>query len=674
MGSYDPEVEAAFGNAAPAAAAAHQYDPEVNAAFGADETSTSPPLTTAEQFGYAAKGAYKEGLSQAKALAIELTPGVREIYHGMHPTPPVDLKKIGDAIRHPYDTARGAMVDWMEQAHVPIPGMDTAPKTPQEAEGRGGAVLRGAENVAGVPSLIGGVAKAGAGLVSRAAPALEREAIAPLTHGPAAGASGAAIDLSKAPPELHAEIVAAQQKGPVNQRALERQLDATTLPMPEGESPLHLRRSSALGEAQGHGDEYNMQGDPDTEGLLKNAIVGEDRKLAGSMGEIQRRANPDIVHMATDEHAQSAIRSVKELDNSRLTDIRGKYKAVADANGGNMPVDMGEAATTADSSLKKNYLSKLTDDHPVLGPIMERLRSGEPMTFEDWESGTKALSEVQRRGGSEARAAGIIRDQYENMPLAPEAAGLRGMLNDAKTAYKARMDDIENVPAYKAVVEDNVPMQNGLHDLNARSPLSESYLKQYMTGTGKTASRAYVERMQALMRGNPEFSQHIEAGTLNTLRDAAGVDEGGEAARGFKNAGYERALANLKTKSDLLMRPEVQGHVEQLGRVAGYVKDAPAGTVANRSGTALALIRHGAMYGADPSLMSEVASHVGTMAAGKVAGPAGVLAKQYIEGRFRGAKEAAIKQSQAQAKLKYAQEATKPGAGISYEPPPGSNP
>jgi len=498
---------------------------------------------------------------------------------------------------------------------------------------------------------------------------------AQLSYGPGVGAAGAAIDLSRVTPETRAAVMEASKRGAVNHTALERQMEAETLPMPEGETPLRLRRSSALGEAQGFGDEYNLQDSPETEGLIKRAIVGEDRKLAGSITEIKRRAVPDIVQMSTDEHGQSAVTRIKAVDNARLDDISSKYKSLQDANGGQFPIDGQTLSTGALAAVDKANRTEFLPS-PVRS-WLQRQGSNEHFDFNDYETGRTILATAARAAdrsgdGNAAQAIHAARDYMENFPI--NDPKLKPLADAARTAVRERYADIRAIPAYKAVVDDNVPMVAGRHDLEARSPMAESFLPTYFTGGGKTASRAYVERAQNLMQGDPEFRQHIEGGTLNQLRDAAGVNDAGEAPRGFRNVGYENALNKVRSKSDVLLSKDADAATQQLQRVAGYVKNQPVGATPNRAGTALALIRHGAMYGQEPGLASEVASHIGTLAAGKVAGPGGVLAKQYIEGRFMKAKGEKIAASQAAAKLRYAQEATKPGAGISIEPPVGETP
>ena len=486
----------------------------------------------------------------------------------------------------------------------------------------------------------------------------------PVTSHPSAGAAGAATDLSAVSPELRSAAQDASQSGTLHAEALERHIRAETLPMPEGESPPQLTKGQATHEPQQISDERNLVQDPDTAGILTQRFDVQNQKLGASLGEIRRRATPDIVQRNNLEHGQAAIDSIKTVDNGLVQDTRAKYKALADQNGGEMPIDTGAAATTADAALKKGFLSKLVDDHPVLGPVMDKLRSGESMTFEDWESATKALSEVQRRGSSEGTAAGIIRNQFENMPLSEGAQGLRGMLNEAKSAAKRRFDTIEQNPAYKAAVEDNVPKSlDGLHKIGEPSPLADSFIDRYFLGHGPNASKAYIARVKTLVP-DPAFSQTIEAATLNRLRDAAGVDEVGTMkGGGFGHASFRNLRNAIDPKADVLLSQKSAESTEQLRDVSSDITHAGPGTAINRSHTASTLQRFGAEYPTGSTMAKDLASIGGDLVAGH-AGGIPLIAKRMGEKVF--AQRAAEKSAQSisAAKRAFAEDATAPGAGV----------
>jgi len=295
---------------------------------------------------------------------------------------------------------------------------------------------------------------------------------------------------------------------------------------------------------------------------------------------------------------------------------------------------------------------------------MDDLRSGNPIDFESFEDARSRLAEVQRRGGSEGVAAGIVHDALESMPLPPDAAPLKGLADTARAAAKSRFDTIRDNPAYDAAVNDNVPKQKGLHVIGGPSPLADSFMDRYALGNGANASRAYIQRLKTAVP-DPIVSQSIEAATLNKLRDAAGIDTFGNGS--FRNASYRNANNALAPKADALLSPESIEHTARLQRVSGYVKGEGKASSVNPSNTSLALQRFGAQFPAEPTIAGQLADYGTDVAAGHL-GPAAVVGKRIGQTIFKKSQDAKALKSVRDAKLKFATDATKPGAGLDELP------
>ncbi len=492
------------------------------------------------------------------------------------------------------------------------------------------------------------------------------EAAAQTAESQSMGAAAVPRDLSGVHPQLRQAISQAVQTtgGAVHPVAFDRHLDTAQLPLPEGSDPLWLRKGQATGDAQQISDEKNLRADPDTQGILTDSITDQDKKLVASMGEIRRQATPDIVQRSNSEHGQAAIDAIKNQDNQSVLDIRAKYKALADENGGNVPIDTGTAINGISAKLKKGYLTKTAQDNGVISSVLDDLRSGNPIDFESFENARSRLAEVQRRGGAEGIAAGIVHDALESMPLPEEAAPLKDLADTARSAAKARFDTIRDNPAYDAAINDNVPKVKGLHVIGAPSPLADSFMDRYALGNGPNASRAYVQRIKTAVP-DPAISQSIEAATLNKLRDAAGIDTYGNGS--FRNASYRNASNALAPKADALMSPESIEHTERLKRVSGYVNDEGKATSVNRSNTALALQRFGAQFPVEPSVGGQLLDYGTDVAAGHL-GPVAVIGKRVGQTIFKKSQDAKALKSVQNAKLKFARDATKPGAGLDNLP------
>lgn len=587
---------------------------------------------------------------------------------------------VGTAASNAYDTVAGtgpraqALKDTLEER---IPQAMEAIGTVVPVIKGGAALTRAASTAlpkaaAAVPSAIR--AYTSQPLVS--APAVPAATAAPTAEGILAnqatnaptnmGAASAAPDISGISPGLRGAIVQAGQSGaPLPMEVLNRHILADTLPLPEGTDPLQLRKGQATQDPQQISDEKNLRADADTQGILSESITDQDAKLGASLGEIRRRATPQIVQRSTPEHGQTAVDALKTQDNAVVTDMRQKYKTLADMNGGAMPIDTGEAVNQINDGLSNGFLTKTAAQHPVISEVMDSLNSGNPMTFEQFENARTNLAGVQREGGSAAKAAGIVRNGLENIPLTPEAQGLKDAANIARSAAKAHFDTIEQNPAYEAAVNDNVPKDpNGLHVIGAPSPLADKFMDQYFLGNGPNASRAFVQRVQGVMQNNPDFAQSIEAASLNKLRDAAGLDAFDNGA--FRNAGFRNARNAMDNKADVLMSPQSAAYTDQLKQVSGLVNDEGKASSTNRSNTALTLQRFGAVYPSAPTVAGTVADMGADIAAGQV-GPVGILGKRIGQTMLKNSRDAKAIQALKDAKLKFAQDATAPGAGL-YAP------
>ena len=686
--SIDSDIAAAFNNT-PASQSQSSVDPDVAAAFSQGEgISTTPAADSSNPYDPNRKAIGDELTNQLHALASgayhSVVGGYKGLYtlgmtHGTtdqrvnaatkavadetaktYQAPAPDLSRaiapegkssvaLQSAIRSSMQpTSTTVLGDWASREKAP-PWLST---TLAVAPTAFALALNpsGAREVPGTP------------VPSTPPPA--QEVVNNSISGQSMGAAGAPMDVSKLSPETQAEIsTVGQSGGTINQLALQRHIEAETLPQPEGEGPLRLRAGQATDNPQQISDEKNLRADPDTQGILTDSIKTQDAKLASSLGEISRRSAPDIVQRTNAEHGQAAIDAIKAQDNAAILDIRAKYQALADANGGSMPIDTGNALDQINPALSKEFLNKTAASDPVISEVIDILGSGKPMTFEQFEDARTGLATVQRGGGSSAAAAGVVRNALENMPLTPEAAGLKGLADTARAAAKSRFDTIEQNPAYEAAVNDNTPKaaQTGLHVVGKASPLADSFMDRFVLGNGQTASTAYIARLKSIVT-DPSFSNTIEAATLNRLKNAAGLDEFNQGT--FRDAGYRNALAKMGPKADTLMTPETLANVQQLKNVSGYVnREGPAGST-NRSNTAVTLERHGAMAEQPETLGRTAAGLAGDVATAHFGGPLAVAAKRVVESAGKAKQAAAAVQALKDAKLKFAIESTKPGAGI----------
>lgn len=377
------------------------------------------------------------------------------------------------------------------------------------------------------------------------------------TAGQSMGAAGAAPNISAASPELRQAISQAAQKtgGAVNPDVLQAHIEAD-------KHGVQLMKGQATREPGQFTAEQNST-HPDVVARL-NAQNGQ---MVDAIDNIRREASPTAVGNDAIENGQTVVDALKAHDEPIQADIRAKYKALTDANGGNIPIDSGSFVANVDAALKKNYLTKSVP--AGASELLEGMRAGEPLDFEGFEAARTRLAEAQRAGGSEAAAAKIIRGQLEQMPLSAQAANLKGLADTARAAAKARFDALDADPAYQAAVTD---VSNGVKK-GEPSPLADRFLDKYALGT---APKANVDTMMGKLDDDAKGA--VASHALNAVRKAA-INPNGNVLPN----GYNGAMQKLGPKIDSLVAPEIKDDLESLGRTITRAKVEPAGGKVNYS-------------------------------------------------------------------------------------------
>jgi hypothetical protein len=577
---------------------------------------------------------------------------------------------------HPDIAARDAKIDAMFQD----PGRAAGDLATSLGATPGQAAVASAVPAAvaaGVGTSPGFTLGGGAGVFERPPPRTAGLPVPPPMRAPvdfpsrSMGAAEALPDLSGTSPEFQAAHTEAQARGPINPEVRARHIRAENLPVPAGTPRLQLDEGQATHDPAFITAISDLKSDPAVQGLLTARRADQENALVGSMGEIRRLATPGIVHNTNVEHGQNAIDAMKEVDNARLDDISSKYQAMRDANNGEFPLDTPKLLANVNSELHRQMEF---DDAPasVLKKLKEVSDRGN-MTFEEFEQMRSKLARLQRTGPTEGRyAAGIIRDQLEEVPLTGDAAGLRDLADVARKANKARESDLRQIPAYRAAIKDGNPLDDdGRHVIGEPSLQAPAYMDKYFTGTGTaaTSSPAAIMRAKNLMQGHPAFHDAVEAATLNDLSDAAGVNTATGETRKFKSATYGDYRQALDDKINLLVKPETAQRTQDLAGAAADVHHTGTADI-NTSGSINALKRY--LEGDVPSTpASETAEDLGATAAHAAAsfalGDVTGAALSRVGARIlKGKSVAKARAEAAQRKLDFARRVTKPGAGLNY--------
>ena len=408
-----------------------------------------------------------------------------------------------------------------------------------------------------------------------------------------AAATSAQSRLANASPELQEAAKSIPKEQLENNPVLDRHLEADSLPV-----KIRITEGQATQNPDIISDEMNNRGATG----LSQVIAEQGQKLKDNLQAIRENVAPDVFTTNKVEHGQALIDAYKEKDAPVLADIDAKYQKLRDAAGGEIPIDGQAFVQNAQAALKKQLLS---NDVPAsVAADLRDFGSGQPMTFEDFESmRTKLAREMRDNPSGNARtAAGIVRQSLEDLPLKNGAEALKPLADEARAAAKARFDALKADPAYDAAVNDKV--------------VPDQFVNKYITGNSATANAGQAELMRRNLADNPKALQTMSVATIDELRDAAGIDPMGNGK--FRVDRYNNRLNALSPKIRSLLPPDAVEHTQTLGNVARYLKQAPEGSTVNTSGT---------LSGAIAQAAGKTATSIANVHTGGLAGPVIEFAK-----------------------------------------------
>jgi hypothetical protein len=592
----DPDIAAAFSGAPPSATShdAPQVDPDIAAAFKSTDTAPEKKISVYDpsrpaigdslerQVHEMASGAYHSALGGYKGLGT--------LIWTRDPDQAADVvnKETAKAYQAPKADLSGApaaLRPKIEQMDTPVPA--TALGDFAAARGASAGL---STTLAALPTALSAMA------VPRGGPELDATG-APVRIDPQSvvdrsfasqsmGAAGTAPNVSAASPELQQAVIDTARKtgGAVNPDVLQAHLEADS-------HGVQLMKGQATRDPDQFTAEQNST-HPD----VVQRLNAQNGQMVDALDNIRREASPTTVGNDYIENGRSAVDALKQYDEPIQADIRAKYKALADANGGSMPVDGTSFVNQADADLKTQMKARYLPSE-VRGTL-DDLREGGDFSFANFENLRTDLAAASRKAeaagdGNAKGAINITRNALEQLPLNgkttqvgitpgvggsavvnPEAlANLKNLADTARSAAKSRFDALDADPAYQAAVDD----VSAGNKRGSPSPLADTFLDKY--ALSKSAPKSQVDlMMQKINATDPDAAGAVASHALNAVRKAA-VNPNGNVLPN----GYNGALQKLGPKLDSLVSPETQDSLESLGRTITRAKVEPAGGKVNYS-------------------------------------------------------------------------------------------
>jgi len=417
----------------------------------------------------------------------------------------------------------------------------------------------------------------------------------------------------------------------------------------------------ALQDAKLMSDEHNERNLPGNEPLQKKFEERNDKLIQG-FDKVRENVAPDVYETTPVSAANLALEKMVANDNMRKSVINAKYKALADANGGNLPLSGSQFVNDATQALQKANNARFLPA-PVK-EIMQEIGQGESMSFNDFENYRTILAnevrKTQRAGdGNATSAINTVRNALENIPMTEASAPIKALADDARSTARARFKLIEDNPAYKAAISDTRTPEE--ISLGMTHPAANNFLDKFYSG--KTPE-VYLNRLIQEIGPQSEAHQGLNAATIDRIKGSSGVK--GNNTGNVSQAALNKQVHNVYGENlSTMMGNEGTQWLHDLADVAR--KSDPTAIPGNYSNVS----KSGMVVNAGP--IGQVAEQAGGLAASalehainlKTGTPAGSMARTFFKAKAE--QEAAEKlMAERQAKL---QRTLSPTAGIELQPP-----
>lgn len=396
--------------------------------------------------------------------------------------------------------------------------------------------------------------------------------------------------VASASPELRAAVKSARDSGQtIDPTALKRQVEADSLPV-----RMSLTPGQATQDPIAISTEQNLRS---KNPAMVYKYQDQNTQLTQNLNAIRDNAAPNAVAPDTVTAGQTAIDALAAKNQQMDKATSAAYKALEDANGGNLPLDGQTFAAQANDALGKNMKGAFLP--PEIQGILQKFGTGEqPMTFENFENLRTILGSASRsaKDGNVSGAVSTVRSTLENMPMTAETEEIKPLADAARAAAKAHFDLLDSTPSLKAV--------------DAGTAVPDNFIQKHVI----SANRGDLVNTVNALGDNPAALETLKAGAVNYLKKSAGIvnDQGN-----FSQAGYNKALDAMKPKLDVLFDPAEAKQLMTLGNVARYTQAQPRGSYVNNSNTDVSnLARTGGAFlarGVDAATGTPIGSLAGSL-------------------------------------------------------------
>lgn len=377
--------------------------------------------------------------------------------------------------------------------------------------------------------------------------------------------------IAEAPQQIQQKVIQDVKEG--------RQLDEPAIILHSKDQalpqPLGLTPGQSTGNPYIIGQEYNNS--------VKNGFqqIQSRQKMAAreNLDHFRKEFSPMVEDDTPLTTGQKQLEGISAKQKEIQKNISAAYKELADANQGNIPLNLGTLKTNVENALKEKGATRLVSDD-VKKTMKDVYKEGK-LSFNQFETLRDVLNDDIKFGGKNAIAAKTIKNELENLPMGEEFAALKKTADNARSL--SRQEHLMTEPTIGSGSHERPnPDYNPIYAKYKSGKLTpENFNAKEIIG----GSNAQLEQYVKLIKDNPEAKQNLKAGVINHLRTEA--TKTGE----FSAKNYNAILNKLQSNKKLEMIFD-ENEIKKLtnfGDVAKAAFTTPAEAHINRSGTKQAL-------------------------------------------------------------------------------------
>jgi hypothetical protein len=366
----------------------------------------------------------------------------------------------------------------------------------------------------------------------------------------------------------------------INKEALDRQLQADTLPV-----PIKLTSGQARQDPNLISKERNERG-------FKEQFVDrfneQNKQLAENANEIKNITAPDVYAPNHVGNASEAIDILQGKIKNNNDAISNAYKELDNLGAGKIQVD---SQTFANEAMKA--LSEKDDIDFLPKEFKDKLKAyeeGKPMNFNQFEHLRTQIATAARGpsvDGNVVHALTLLRSELEKLPLVNETAEAKIVADKARSLAKNEFDLLDkNRPTYNPLY---AKVANGAAD-------TKNFIQEFVLGS----KNKDFDKSLAIIQDDPIAVQHLKAGAMDwIIRDST------DASGNFSTAKFNKHMQNLDVNGKLTkLFGEDAETIRKLVNTGRHIEARPRGAYVNESNTGVGLAAMAKEHG--PALLEKI--------------------------------------------------------------------